>query len=222
MPAGGDHRYLFFTARPGLLEAAGPGGAHLHGHVHGGRRPEPHDRRGLVRRLGRGLRRRDGLGLRRVAPVRGGPDRPGLAPGLGASSSSDAAGYRPGETRDAGGAHDRRRRAAGPVRRWSSGRSTRSSTRSAGRARSTRAGDLYWWTAGENGIASSAASHPVPVYEPALRRDLRSRDRLSRGGELAGRLPRHPPVPARDDRCRRPGDRHLRPLRRPHLVADLR
>ena len=76
MPTGGNHRYLFFTARPGPARGARPGSPTLHRHVHRGGRPEPHDRRRVVRRLERGVTSGTGAAARPSRSSRPGSTRP--------------------------------------------------------------------------------------------------------------------------------------------------
>jgi hypothetical protein len=164
MPAGGDDRYLFFTARPGLLEATVQAAPTFAGTFTDADVPS----------VTIGAAWFDGSS---------GGFADGMAWGCGGSLSfvearidpatrpvsvhlaSDAAGYRPGatvtlavRTTDAAGA---------PVRSSVVLRAIDEKLYAIGGAGEIDApSDLYWWTASENGLASQAISHAVPVYEP--------------------------------------------------------
>ena len=184
MPAEGANRYLFYTARPGLLEAQVQGSPQFTGTFTESDVPSLTIGAAWFDGSAGGLTTGRSWGCGGSLPFVEVRIDPASRP-VSIELSSDAARYRPGETVTLA---VRTKDAAGrPVRTSMVLRAIDEKLYAIGGAGEIdAANDLYWWSASENGIASWALSHPVPVYRPNLgvtcgpgegyREDVSSRD----------------------------------------------
>jgi hypothetical protein len=165
MPAEGTNRYLFYTARPGLLEARVQGSPQFTGTFTAPDVPSLTIGAAWFDGSAGGLTTGMYWGCGGSLPVVEARIDPASRP-VAVQVSSDATRYRPGasvtlavRTTDAAGR---------PVRSSVVLRAIDEKLYAIGGAGEIdAAGDLYWWMASENGIASSAVSHNLPVYVPA-------------------------------------------------------
>ena len=164
MPAGGNHRYLFFTARQGLLEATVQARPTFTGTFTDADVPSLTIGAAWFDGSAGGFADGMGWGCGGSLPFVEALFDPASRP-VAVQLTSDAAGYRPGatvtlalRTTDAAG---------GPVRSSVVLRAVDEKLYAIGGAGEIQApDDLYWWTADENGVASQSHSHGVPVYAP--------------------------------------------------------
>lgn len=164
MPAGGNHRYLFFTARQGVLEATVYAAPTFTGTFTDADVPSVTIGAAWFDGSAGGFADGTAWGCGGSLPFVEAHFDPASRP-VSVQLTSDAAGYRPGQTvtlavqtTDTDGM---------PVRSSVVLRAIDEKLYAIGGAGAIDApSDLYWWSADENGIAAQAVSHGVPVYVP--------------------------------------------------------